>query len=149
MAPSKRARLVANFVALVQGSGLVRGCTDEPPGDYVTPAPSWAWVFEGNELRTEQRKLANRTERAIELHLHDTYLYVPGDPVRDLHKLGRERLARWQELVLADWTIGGEAWLTEEAGNAIGIPAGTERPIGILSTTWIVHYDTPMRDPRT
>jgi hypothetical protein len=148
--PSRRSRIIVNAAALIRSSGLVGGVTDEPPWDYLEHGQPWAWLFEGNEQRTDARGLHNRTERAMELHLHDAYRYTPGDSARDWHALGRERLARWQELFMAEAnrTLGGEAWLIEEVSNAIGRPAATEEPIGILGMVWVVHYDTPPTNPR-
>lgn len=147
--PSRRERIIANVLEVVKSSGIVRGATDEPPFGYLEKDPSWAWVFEGNEMRLESgRKLAGKTERALEIHVHQTYRFVPGDPLRDLHAFGRTLLADMQTLLMADLQRGGAAWLTEEGGNAIGTPVGTEKPIGILATIWVVRYDTPFQDPR-
>lgn len=146
--PSHRAQIVAYVRQKLVSSGYARGATDAPPGEYVLKGPDWSWVFEGYEVKSDLRKLHNKTERTLELHIHRTYTYRPDDEVRGLNPTGRELLAQQQELIMRDYQLGGLAWLTEEGGNGIGVPVGTEKPLGILATVWLVHYDTPTTDPR-
>lgn len=144
---SRRELVIANRVAVLQASGFFRGVTDEEPFEYLRPDPPWCWLFDGDEVQDNQ-KITTKTECELVLHVHQTFIYKPGDPVRDLYKLGRVLLADMQELWMADVRCGGAAWLTLEHKNSIGRPANCDKPVGILATEWMVRYHRNYQNPR-
>lgn len=146
MSLSIRQEILSAHVERIRASGQFRAVHDAEPFKYERGPMPAHYVVEGNET-VDHAQVFGKAVCDLTIIGQSLFLFDSANPQQSLYRVGRLHLARLQETVMGDFTLGGRVLLTLEQGNAIGFVESENKPFGVLTTEWVLRYRRDTFDP--